>query len=95
MPDAGTYRGQEGVRQFFQTWLDTFHGFRLHLEECVAVDEHLVLATFRVSGAGAGSGAEVASPAFFQLIEFRDGLLVRARMYENETDALEAAGLSG
>jgi ketosteroid isomerase-like protein len=92
-PDAGTYRGPEGVREFFQTWLDTFQGFRLHLEECVTVDENLVLATLRVSGEGAGSGAAVESPAFFQILEFRDGLVIRARMFQTETEALEAIGL--
>jgi ketosteroid isomerase-like protein len=90
-PDAGTYRGPEGVRAFFQTWLDTFRGFRLHLEKCVAVDEDRVLAMLRVSGEGAGSGVEVESPPFFQLIEFRDGLLIRARMFQSEGEALEAA----
>jgi ketosteroid isomerase-like protein len=92
-PDAGTYRGPEGVRAFFQTWLDTFRGFRLHLEQCVAVDEDRVLAMLRVSGAGAGSGVEVESPPFFQLIEFRDGLLIRARMFQSESEALEVARL--
>jgi ketosteroid isomerase-like protein len=53
-PDAGTYRGREEVREFWQTWRQTFRGFRLHLEECVPVGEHIVLATFRVSGAGSG-----------------------------------------
>lgn len=92
-PDAGTYRGPEGVLAFFQTWLDTFSDFRLHLENCVAVDEHRVLNTLRVSGKGAGSGVEVESPQFFQLIELRDGLLFRCRMFPYESEALEAAGL--
>jgi ketosteroid isomerase-like protein len=92
-PDAGTYRGPEGVRAFFQTWLDTFRGFRLHLERCVPVDEHRVLGVLRVSGEGAGSGVEVESPAFFQLLEFRDGQLIRARMFQTESEALEAAGV--
>jgi ketosteroid isomerase-like protein len=92
-PDAGTYRGPEGVQAFFQTWLDTFRGFRLHLETCVAVDEDRVLATLRVSGEGAESGVEVESPPFFQLIEFRDGLLIRARMFQSESEALEVARL--
>ena len=91
-PDAGTYSGPEGVRDFFQAWVDTFEDFRLHLEGCVAIDEHLVLATLRVSGTGAGSGVEVASPAFFQILELRDGLVFRARMFETESEALEAAG---
>jgi ketosteroid isomerase-like protein len=93
-PDAGTYRGPEGVLAFFQTWLDTFRNFRLHLEECTALDEHCVIARLRVSGAGAESGVEVESPQFFQLIEFHGGLAIRARMFETESEALEAAGLS-
>ena len=92
-PDAGTYRGPEGVLSFFQAWLDTFKGFRLHLEKCEAVDEHRVLARLRVSGEGAESGVEVESPQFFQLLEYRDGLLIRARMFQTEGEALEAAGL--
>jgi ketosteroid isomerase-like protein len=92
-PDAGTYRGPEGVLAFFQTWLDTFRGFQLHLEGCAAVDEDRVLARLRVSGIGAESGARVESPQFFQLIEFRDGLVIRARMFPTESEALEAAGL--
>jgi ketosteroid isomerase-like protein len=92
-PDAGTYRGPEGVQAFFQTWLDTFRGFRLHLDKCVRVDEDRVLAALRVSGEGVESGVEVESPAFFQLLEFRDGQLIRARMFETEAEALEAAGL--
>jgi ketosteroid isomerase-like protein len=93
-PDAGTYRGADGVRKFFETWIDTFQGFRLHLQQCAAVDEHLVVATFRASGEGAGSGVEVESPVFVQLLEFRDGLMVRTQMFQTEHEALEAAGLS-
>ncbi len=93
-PDAGTYRGPEEVLSFFQTWLDTFKGFRLHLEKCEALDEHRVLAMLRVSGEGVESGVEVESPSFFQLLEYRDGLLIRARMFQTEGEALEAAGLS-
>ena len=93
-PDAGTHHGREGLRAFFQTWLDTFRGFRVHLEKCEALDEDRVIAMARVSGEGAESGVEVASPPFFQLFEFRNGLLIRARMFQTEGEALEAAGLS-
>jgi ketosteroid isomerase-like protein len=89
-PDAGTHHGPEAVWGFFQTWRETFRGFRLHLERCVAVDEDRVLATMRVSGEGAASGVEVRSPPFFQLVEFRDGRVVRARMFQTEAEALAA-----
>ncbi|HSJ18175.1 MAG TPA: nuclear transport factor 2 family protein [Solirubrobacterales bacterium] len=93
-PDAETYHGHEEVREFWQTWRDTFRGFRLHLEECVAVGERHVLATFRVSGEGTGSGVAVESPAVFQLGEMRDGQVIRVGMFSHEGEALEAAGLS-
>ena len=92
-PDAGTYRGPEEVLSFYRTWLDTFKGFRLHMERCEELDEHRVLGRFRVSGEGAESGVAVESPPFFQLMEFRDSLLIRARMFQTESEALEAAGL--
>ena len=93
MPDRETYRGHAGVRSFWQMWADTFQGFQLHIEACVPLGEDQVIATLRVSGEGTGSGAGVESPAFFQVLEIRDGQIVRARMFEEKEDALEAAGL--
>jgi uncharacterized protein len=92
-PDAGTYRGRDEVRSFWQNWRDTFRGFRLHLEECVPVGEHHVLATFRVSGEGAESGVGVESPAVFQVGEIRDGQVIWVGMFSTESEALGAAGL--
>jgi ketosteroid isomerase-like protein len=92
-PDAQTYRGPDGVRQFFTDWLDTFQGFQLHLDKCLAASGELVVAALRVSGEGAASGAPVESPTFFQVIELRDGLVFRARMFTTESEALQAAGL--
>jgi hypothetical protein len=90
-PDAQTYRGPAAVREFFTTWHDTFRGFRLHLDRCAPIGDDHVLAAMRVSGEGAGSGVEVESPAFFQLLEFRGGQLIRARMFQTESEALQAA----
>jgi ketosteroid isomerase-like protein len=90
-PDAETYRGREAVLEFWQTWRSTFRGFRLQLEECVPVGERHVLATFRVSGEGVGSGVGVESPSVFQLGDLRDGKVIWVRMYVTEAEALEAA----
>jgi ketosteroid isomerase-like protein len=89
-PDAGKYRGREEVRKFWETWRKTFRGFRLHLEKCVPVGDHYVLATFRVTGEGAGSGVRVESPAVFQLGEIRDGQAIWVGMFPTESEALEA-----
>jgi ketosteroid isomerase-like protein len=92
-PDAGTYRGPEGARKFFEIWQETFRGLQMHLEDCVPIDEDRVVAALRVSGEGAESGVEVESPTFFTLLEFRDGQLIRGRMFQTKSEALEAAGL--
>jgi len=94
-PDADTYRGHEGVREFWNLWRDTFEGFELVIEECRAVGEDHVLARTRGRGRGAGSGALVDSRPFVQLMEFRDGRVVRVRMHASERAALRAAGLAG
>ena len=92
-PDAGTYRGREDVAGFWRTWRDSFRGFTLHLGDCVPLGDRHVLATFHVSGEGAGSGVGVESPAVFQLGEIHDGQVVWVRMFLTESEALEAASL--
>jgi ketosteroid isomerase-like protein len=93
LPDMGTFRGHEGIRSFWQMWNDTFRGFQLHLEACVPLGEDQVIATFQVSGEGAGSGARVESPTFFHVLEIRDGQIVHARMFTTKEEAFEATGL--
>ena len=95
LPDAGTYRGREGVREFWRTQTDMFQSFRLHMDECVPVGEHYVLATIWVSGEGTQSGAAVESPAFFQIGEIRDRQVMWSGQFSTESDAREAAGLRG
>jgi hypothetical protein len=63
----------------------------LDLEECVPVGEDHVLANFRVSGEGTGSGVGVESPVVFQLGEVRAGQVIWVGMFTSEGDALEAA----
>jgi ketosteroid isomerase-like protein len=93
LPDRGTYRGHAGVRSFWQMWVDTFQGLQLHLEACVPLGQDQVVATLRISGEGAGSGAGVESPTFFQILEICDDQIVRARMLETKDEALDAFGL--
>jgi ketosteroid isomerase-like protein len=89
-PDGRTYRGRGQVREFWDDWQETFRGFRLHLEDCVEMGDRHVLATFRVSGEGTGSGAVVESLTVFQLGELRDRKVIWVGMFSTETEALEA-----
>ena len=89
-PGAGTYHGHEGVIQAFVKWTGAWDDYRVEVEELRDFGDH-VLATTRHHGRGKGSGA-VVEHQIFQLWTVRDGKVVRATMYYDETEALEAAG---
>jgi ketosteroid isomerase-like protein len=92
-PDAAVYHGHEGVRAFWAQWAEVIDGMSLEIEECIAVDDEWVLAVTRASGTGAGSGAAVESGRFAQMGQFRDGEVVRVRLFGTVRHAREAAGL--
>jgi ketosteroid isomerase-like protein len=91
VPDAAVYRGHEGVRRFWAEWSEVIEGMSLEVEECRALEDDWVLAVTRASGTGAGSGAAVASGRFAQLAQFREGLVVRVRLFGDVKRALAAA----
>ena len=92
-PDASTYRGHEGVRQWYREGLEAWDGWgRIEPDEIVDLgDRVLVTARWRVRGKG--SGLEVESRQAL-LITLRDGLVTRIEFYEDEASARNAAGLT-
>jgi ketosteroid isomerase-like protein len=92
-PDATTYHGHEGVKRFWETWAEAISSMALEVEECRRVGQNRVLAITRAHGTGAGSGAPVASRRFAQIVDFREGRVVRVRLYGNVAHAREAAGV--
>ena len=92
-PDATTYHGHEGVKRCWETWAEAISGMELEIEECRGIGQDRVLAIIRARGIGAESGAPVASPRFAEVADFRDGRVVKVRVYGGVAAALEAAGL--
>jgi ketosteroid isomerase-like protein len=92
-PDAATYRGHDGVKRFWGEWEEAISGMVLEIEECRPVGPDRVLAVTRAHGTGAGSGAPVESGRFAQIADFREGRVVRVRLYGNVAHALKALGL--
>jgi hypothetical protein len=66
----------------------------LHVEECVPVGEHFVLATFRLAGEEPRARSGWSPPSSFSLGRYADGQVIWVGMFSNESEALEAAGLS-
>jgi ketosteroid isomerase-like protein len=92
-PDATTYHGHEGVKRFWEAWEEAISGLELEIEKCHCVGPDRVLAITRAHGRGAGSGAPVESARFAQIADFREGRVVRVRLYGAIAPALKAAGL--
>ena len=92
-PEPEVYRGHDGVRRFWGQWAEVIEGMTLDIQQCDAIDDEWVLAVTRASGRGAGSGAAVESGSFAQLAQFREGEVVRVRLFGDVRHARAAAGL--
>ena len=92
-PGAGVYRGHDGVRRSYEAWKGNWADYRLDVEELIdAGDEVLVRCRQRVRAKA--SGAELEQP-LFGVWTLRDGAVVRMRMFHDEREARDAAGLPG
>ena len=90
---SGVYRGIEAVRQYWREWFAAW--------EIVQYDFELVDAGDRVVALfdnqrmrGRSTGIEVPVPKYATVMTLRDGLCVHWKLYMNQSEALEAVGLS-
>jgi ketosteroid isomerase-like protein len=92
-PDLqGTYRGREGFRRVWAAMHDPWE-VEVRPEEMIdAGDRLLVIA--QVTARGRGSGVRVGGP-LIGLYTLRAGRIVRERYFNDQEEALKAAGLRG
>jgi ketosteroid isomerase-like protein len=86
----GGYRGHDGVRRWWAQLLDAFPDFHVEILDVRDLGEFMVLA-LRVLGRGAESDTPV-DAAVWHVNQFRDGKVIRWRVYTSEGEALEAVG---
>jgi ketosteroid isomerase-like protein len=85
-----TFRGPDGVRQFFEEWLENWEEYRSEpVELTEAGGEILVHA--RQSGKGKLSGIEI-DQDLFVVSRMREGRFVEYRLYTEREDALASMG---
>ena len=89
---AGTYRGHEGVREFFERLRESFDETHVEIDELIDAGGSVVLLC-RIRNRGRSSGMTVEQPTGW-VSEVRDGRIVRSRVYFRAAEALEAVGLS-
>jgi ketosteroid isomerase-like protein len=90
--DGSSYRGQEGLEQWFSDLGSTWAEIRLVADVIRDLGDR-VLWLGRIEGVGKGSGVPVDAPNGI-LIDLSDGKISRIRTYPDHGEALRAAGLS-
>ena len=90
-PDqAGTFRGIDEVRRFWQALLDPWQELELVADEYIEVRDDTVVVSSHTRQVGRGSGVEVVARGAM-LIRLREGKVVRWQLFQGKTEALEAA----
>jgi ketosteroid isomerase-like protein len=91
-PDAGTYRGHQGVRTFIGKWLELFD--RLHFEpQAFIAAGDAVVVPYRLRARARSTGIEITGEETW-VIQVQRGQIVGVQEYREKDDALEAVGLS-
>jgi ketosteroid isomerase-like protein len=88
-PDAGTYRGREGIRGYLEDWLDTVDGFRQDPREMTEVGDCIV-ADVRFTARIKGTDNEMALD-YCQVSLIEDGKITRIKEFREHDDALAYA----
>ena len=92
IPDAETYRGLDGYIRWLTNWGDTFDGYAMDLERLVdAGDQVVSLFVMRATGRGSGVTVERKDA---MISTFRDGKITRVEYFNDQSQALQAMGLT-
>jgi len=92
-PDTeSSYRGQEGVRRWFQQLEEIWDDWRTEGERFFDAGSQVVVFV-RVSGTAKQSGAALAISAA-HVLTLRDGRVTRTDVFLDRSESLEAAGLN-
>ncbi len=93
LPDVGDgrYQGIEGVREFWQHFLEAWQTVHFEYELIDAGEQVVGLIDQRLLGRATGIEFPV---QYAQVITVREGRIIRFKTYAQRDDALRAAGLS-
>jgi uncharacterized protein len=91
-PDTPDVTGHDGIRAYFETVLEPWEDLRREPEEIIDAGDR-VLALWRMSARGRGSGIEIDMKGA-DVLTFRDGLLALWEAYIDRDAARAAVGLA-
>jgi ketosteroid isomerase-like protein len=90
----GSYKGLEGVAEFWRRWLSAWRTVEVGEPELFDGGNKILGWFTGQRNIGRRSGIEVANPPYGWLYTFRGDKIVRITLYMDKAEALEAAGLS-
>ena len=91
LPEAGVYRGHEGVKDYRRRFWGAWETPRNEPEEFIDAGDNVAVVT-RMGGRGKGSGVEV-DACFAVVWTFSEGKATRVALHRDRATALEAVGL--
>ena len=91
--EPDTYRGEEGLRRYFESFEDVMEDIRIVPEGEFLDAGDKVFFEFRLTARGKETGIEAGQRAF-QVWTLRAGKALRAEVFASREDALAAAGLA-
>ena len=86
------YHGLEGVGDFWREWLSAWETVQFEYELIEAGDRVVALIDQRMRARS--THIDVPIGKYAQVYTFKDGLVVHWKLYESQSEALEAAGLT-
>ncbi len=86
------YQGLEGVADFWREWLSAWETVQFEYELIEAGDRVVALIDQRMRARS--THIDVPIGKYAQVYTFKDGLVVHWKLYESQSEALEAAGLT-
>jgi ketosteroid isomerase-like protein len=89
-PDAGTYHGEE-ARRWLRAWVSSFEGMTIEATEILDAGDRVFLGMTQRGRPPGGATSVVGH--WWQVSTFRNREIVRAEMFRDRAQALQAAGL--
>jgi 2-(1,2-epoxy-1,2-dihydrophenyl)acetyl-CoA isomerase len=92
-PDPGSWRGLGGIAEGWRGWLGAWDHYGAEADDYRELDPGRVLVLGRMRGRGKTSGVKVETE-FANLLDIRDGSVVRLTLYSDRDRALADLGLA-
>jgi len=94
IPDlAEVYWGHDGVRTYWQRWLEAWRYIEFDIQDILDAGDEIVVLICNQRQWGRYTGIASELPPFALIYSFRDGKVVRFRVFPDQDAALIAVGL--